>query len=60
MSGEEFIRALRERPRLARIPIVVITAGEPSHVGPLGVAAVVRKPFDFQTLLAIVVKLFKP
>ena len=54
MSGDEFCRVRDRNPRLAAIPVFLLTArGEPeSHVATLGVARAFRKPLDLAALLA--------
>jgi len=58
MSGWEFRAAQLENPRLAAIPVVVVTAatsvGEERRT--LGDVAIVRKPFALDTLLPLVVQ----
>jgi CheY-like chemotaxis protein len=49
MTGWQFLDAQREDPRLATIPVVVVTAALVSHVE--GAAVLLRKPFDLDTLL---------
>ena len=55
MSGWEFMEAQRRDPELASIPVLVVTASFDSEVG--GAAALMRKPFDLETLLPIVARL---
>jgi CheY-like chemotaxis protein len=53
MDGAEFLRARRERPFLARVPVMVLTAHPFHHrllVG-LGATLVVRKPYNLDELL---------
>ncbi len=61
MNGIEFLRALRERPRLRELPVVVLTTSdaEPDRVGAhnLDVAGYMPKPItfdDFITTLAAI------
>ena len=58
MNGWEFVRALRERGEVARVPIVVMTASpQPSgQVLPASVTAYLAKPFDLDDLLSCVAK----
>ncbi|HYS81718.1 MAG TPA: response regulator [Anaeromyxobacteraceae bacterium] len=55
MSGEEFLAARREDPELATTPVVVVTAAFDSQVE--GAAVLLQKPFELETLLAIVARL---
>jgi CheY-like chemotaxis protein len=50
MNGWDFLRVQSEHPRLAAIPVVVISGLD----APPGVAAAVRKPFLVETVLAAV------
>jgi CheY-like chemotaxis protein len=52
MDGYEFLAEQRRDPALARIPVVVITAGVKRRSEDLGVAAVIAKPFSVADLLA--------
>jgi two-component system, chemotaxis family, chemotaxis protein CheY len=53
MDGWEFAEQLRERPRLARIPILIMSAyDEPPP--PEGVVGFVKKPIDAGLLLNVV------
>jgi len=56
MDGAEFLRARRERPFLARIPVMVLTASPFHHrmIDGLGATLVLRKPYDLEELLAAV------
>jgi CheY-like chemotaxis protein len=54
MDGREF-RALQLRdPGLASIPVVVMSALDPSAAADLGAAAVIQKPLDVLALLELV------
>jgi CheY-like chemotaxis protein len=56
MNGLEFREAQQQDPRLARIPVVVLSATPGAEAGP-GLAppsAVMPKPFDIDELLAVV------
>ena len=55
MSGWEFMEAQRRDPELASIPVLVVTASFDSEVE--GAAALMRKPFDLDTLLPTVARL---
>ena len=56
MNGEEFRRELQLDPRLARIPVVVLSATPGDELRPdlPPVQALVPKPFDIDDLLAVV------
>ncbi|RPI06306.1 MAG: response regulator [Actinobacteria bacterium] len=56
MSGWEFRAAQLENARLARIPVVVVTAANILNegAGSLPDVEILRKPFDLDTLLAVV------
>jgi len=53
MDGAEFLRARRERPFLARVPVMVLTAHPFHHrlLDGLGPTVVVRKPYNLDELL---------
>ena len=51
MNGWQFLEALRGRPTLAQVPVVVVTAS-PSAVA--GADATIRKPFDLDDLVTTV------
>ena len=55
MSGWEFMEAQRGDPELAGIPVLVVTASFDSEVA--GAAALMRKPFDLDSLLPTVARL---
>jgi CheY-like chemotaxis protein len=53
MDGVAFSQALRQRPRVSDIPIVVISAdGNPQRAASVGAAGYLAKPFDIEALLA--------
>jgi CheY-like chemotaxis protein len=53
MDGVAFAQALRQRPLLRDIPIVVISAdGNPQRAAAVGAAGYLAKPFDIDALLA--------
>jgi CheY-like chemotaxis protein len=53
MDGVAFSHALRQRPRVRDIPIVVISAdGNPQRAASVGAAGYLAKPFDIEALLA--------
>jgi CheY-like chemotaxis protein len=54
MDGAELRAALLRDPRLAAIPVVVVTAYDPSAAAGLGAVRVFRKPLDFDALMNVV------
>ncbi len=54
MDGWEFRRRQLQDSRLADVPVVVLSAVNPSRSGELGGVAFLRKPLDFDRLLALV------
>jgi CheY-like chemotaxis protein len=59
MTGWEFCAAVAEDPRLASIPVVILSAIGPEEVErepPLHPAARLRKPFTVEELLAVVAR----
>jgi CheY-like chemotaxis protein len=54
MDGPRFRSALLKDPRLAKVPIVVVTALDPSSAAGLGALRVLRKPVDVDVLLSII------
>jgi CheY-like chemotaxis protein len=54
MDGSQFRAAQRQDPRLASIPVVVVTALDPTAAAGLSPLRVLRKPVDIETLLQIV------
>lgn len=56
MDGPEFRAALLRDPRLARIPVVIVTALDPSSAAGLSAVRVLRKPVDLEALLSVVRK----
>jgi CheY-like chemotaxis protein len=55
MTGEEFLEARKDDPRLAEIPVVMLSAWDKSTDGmPLKVDEFVQKPYDPERLLALV------
>jgi CheY-like chemotaxis protein len=54
MDGPRFRAALLQDPRLAKVPVVVVTALDPSAAAGLGALRVLRKPVDVDVLLAVI------
>ena len=52
MNGWQFRREQNKNPRLASVPVLVLTAFQ--SAGDMKVAAVMRKPIDIQRLLSTV------
>ncbi len=53
MDGITFARALRTRPAVSDVPIVVISAdGNPARAASIGALGYLAKPFDVDALLA--------
>jgi CheY-like chemotaxis protein len=57
MNGWEFLEAQREDPVLASVPVIVDTAFPETQVD--GAAVILQKPFDVDTLLATVARLYE-
>ena len=53
-SWRQLRSALLGDPRLASIPVVVVTALEPADAAGLSVLKVFRKPLDVEALLTVV------
>ena len=53
MDGADFLRVRRERPFLARVPVMVLTAHPFHHrmLDGLGATVVIRKPYNLDELL---------
>ncbi len=52
MDGVTFAAALRQRPAVADVPILVISAdGNPARAASVGAAGYLAKPFDIEALL---------
>ncbi len=61
MDGVAFARALRERPRDAQVPILVISAdGNPARAASVGAQGYLAKPFDIEVLLTSVAEMTHP
>ena len=56
MDGWEFRRHQQQDPALSPIPVVVLSALDPSRAGDLAPEAFLKKPLDFDRLLQIVRK----
>jgi CheY-like chemotaxis protein len=50
MNGEEFIAVLKQTPRLAEVPIMVVSA-QKTNVS--GICAFVTKPFNLENVLTL-------
>jgi CheY-like chemotaxis protein len=53
MDGPQFRSTMLRDPRLARIPVVIATAYEPSAAARLSASKVLRKPVDVNVLLDV-------
>jgi len=54
MDGWEFRREQQRDPKVANVPVIVLTALDRTRVGDIGEAAFMKKPLDFDRLLEIV------
>jgi CheY-like chemotaxis protein len=54
MDGWEFRRRQQADPVLARVPVIVLSALDQSRAADVGSAAFLKKPLDFDRLLALV------
>jgi DNA-binding response OmpR family regulator len=54
MDGWEFRRRQQADPELARVPVIVLSALDPVRASPVGAAAFLKKPLDFDRLLELV------
>jgi CheY-like chemotaxis protein len=54
MDGWEFRRRQVQDPRIAGVPVVVLSAVDPSRTSELGGASFLKKPLDFDRLLELV------
>jgi CheY-like chemotaxis protein len=54
MDGWEFRRRQLADPELSRVPVVVLSALDPSRAADLDGAAFLKKPLDFDRLLELV------
>jgi len=60
MDGWEFRRRQVADPTIATVPVVVLSAVDPARAGDLGGAAFLKKPLDFDQLLALVRRFCAP
>lgn len=51
MDGFDFLRFRNEDPRLAAVPVVLVTNAKPNERPTIGVNDVVRKPIDIDEIL---------
>ena len=54
MDGWEFRREQQRDPKLAGVPVIVLSALDQTRVGDIGAAAFLKKPLDFDRLLELV------
>jgi CheY-like chemotaxis protein len=54
MDGRQLRSALLQDPRFAKIPVIVVTALEPSAAAGLSALRVFRKPLDIDALVSVV------
>jgi two-component system, chemotaxis family, chemotaxis protein CheY len=54
MDGTQFRSALLRDPRLAKIPVIVLTAADPSAAKALSPLRIFRKPVDVDALVEVV------
>ena len=54
MDGWEFRREQQRDPKLAAVPVIVLSALDQTRVGDIGAAAFLKKPLDFDRLLELV------
>jgi CheY-like chemotaxis protein len=54
MDGWEFRRQQRNDPAIADVPVVVLSALDPSRGADIGAVEFLKKPLDFDRLLALV------
>lgn len=53
MDGREFRTRQRLRPDIATIPVIICSAVEPSAATDLAAYAILKKPLDFDALIAL-------
>ena len=56
MDGWEFRREQQRDPKVADVPVIVLSALDQSRVGDVGQIAFLKKPLDFDRLLDLVRK----
>jgi CheY-like chemotaxis protein len=56
MNGWQLARELEASPRLAKIPVITVTASAPHWGYPVPMTRVVRKPFDAAQLVRVIGK----
>jgi CheY-like chemotaxis protein len=54
MDGWEFRRQQKADPELAPVPVIVLSALDPARAASVDADAVLKKPLDFDRLLALV------
>ena len=54
MDGWEFRREQQRDPKVADVPVIVLSALDQSRVGDIGEVAFLKKPLDFDLLLDLV------
>jgi CheY-like chemotaxis protein len=54
MDGWEFRRLQQEDPALAKLPVIVLSALDPTRATEFGDAVLLTKPLDFDRLLGLV------
>jgi CheY-like chemotaxis protein len=54
MDGWEFRREQQRDPELAKVPVVVLSALDPTRAADIGAVECLKKPLDFDRLLSLV------
>ena len=54
MDGWEFLRLQQRDPKIARVPVIILSALDQSRIGNVGAVASLKKPLDFDRLLDLV------
>lgn len=58
MNGIELIKAMQADPRLAEVPVILMSAAMRSHyLAELGISGVLQKPFTLPELLSLIDKI---